>query len=282
MITRTGFCLLAAALTTGCVSSSGSGSTSTTGAGTTSSVGAGGSSTTGSVGAGGTDTTTTAGTGGGESCGGVQLGPATFQLKINGDPVHTEPIPYFAELTVEGKVLASAPWTVVIDTCPPSGSCGVVPAMLTVTAPDLPSVLVPPGAWVRLRARADVTAGPFTPGTSTLSLIENLPDWMGSPNLISTTSRVWFASFEEHGPGLAVPPSYLPYKVAEIPCDLLMAENESWRVTFPGLPSVDVPTGAQQAFDVTGPLAAHYVFHSLNGNHGWESNGAASYWLIGM
>ncbi len=280
MIFRTGFCILAAALATGCVNSSGSGVTSTSGASTTGSVGVGGAGTTSGDGAGGAGTTSGAGGGGGEPCG-VQLAPAAFDLVIDGVAMMPQPFPYNSERTVEGQVLASDPGTVAINTCPPSSNCGTVPATLTVTAPDLPSVVVPPGAWVRLRYRTDITHGAFGQGMASLVLIENLPDWMGSLNPISTTSRVWFAASAQGDQGIAAPPSYLPYKAEEILCGSCWTGNETWRVTFPGVPSFDVPTGAQQAFDVTGPLAAHYVFHGLNGKHDCESNGAGSYWLLG-
>jgi hypothetical protein len=270
MITRTGFCLLVAALATGCVSSSGSDATSTTGAGTT-----------GSGGAGGAGTTTGDGTGGGESCGGVQLASATFKLDLDGAVVPNQPLPANEEWTVEGQVVASSPETVVINRCPPGMSCPITPATLTVTAPDLPSVLAPPGAWVRLRLRVDLIPGAFTPGTSTLALVENLPDWMGSPNPISTTNRVWFAAYSDNIVPSKLPAGYLPYEVQKVLCSSCWTGNEAWRITFPGLAPVDVLSGAQVAFDVTGAIAAHCVFQALSANHTCESYGTGSYWLLG-
>ena len=258
-----------ALLAVGCSSSPVDVTTSSGSAGTTTGSGAGGAS-----------TTTGSGGGGGATCGAVQLDPAAFELTIHGSPALTQPLPI--DTTVEGKVIASGPGTVTIDTCPPTMACPAVPATLKVTAPNLPSVLVPSGAWVRLHVRVEATTNSISVGSQTQVLIENLPDWMGASNSISTTNRVWFAAFTSGTP-VGSPPSFVPFSVGETRCGACFPPDnrESLSITFPGATAIDVPTGQQRSFDVTGPLAAHYVIQGLHALRDCEGNGVVSYWLTG-
>jgi hypothetical protein len=238
------------------------------------------STSTSGVGGAGGGAGSTSGVGGGV-CGAAQLDPASFTLTLDASPAMTPP----TDTTVEGKVIASAPGTVTIDTCAPDANCTAVLATLVVTAPNLPAVLVPPGAWVRLRLHVEPTAnGVSGGGLSSQVLIENLPDWMGSPNPLSTTSRVWFAAFTSGNSVVGSPPSFVPFTVAEVPCGSCWSppsDVENLTVTFPGAAPTLVPTGEQRAFDVTGSLAAHYVFQGLHAERSCESYGLVSYWLTG-
>ena len=257
MLLRPTGLFVASALLAGCVN----GSTESTG-------GAGGAGTT---------------SGGGEICGATQLAEAKLRLVLDGSPVPAESEVFPYEATVEGKVLSSEVGTVVIDTCPPDSQCTNILPKLEVTAPNLPSVVVPPGAWVRLRLHVEQPSNSFRSGTLSNVIIENLPDWMGASNPISSTSRIWFAAFVSEG-ALGRTPSSVPYQVDEVRCGDCWPPNdkEELSITFPGAPPFSLPPGEQRSFDVTGPLAAHYVFQGLSAARGCESVGSVSYWLIGQ
>lgn len=209
----------------------------------------------------------------------MQLAEASWELSIAGSAI---PIS-MSEATVEGKVLSSAMGVVTIDTCPPGSNCTDAPATLKVSADNLPSNLVPPGALVRLRYSNEgtVTAvGGF--GSARQLLIENLPDWMGATNPLSDTSRVWFAAFASEG-AVGKSPSFVPYEMRGLSCGDCWppADKQQLGVTFPGEEQVIVPTGQQRSFDITGSLAGHYVFQGLSARSDCEGYGALSYWLTG-
>jgi hypothetical protein len=97
----------------------------------------------------------------------------------------TEP----TELSLQGKVIAATPNSIVIDTCGPADDCPMLLAELSVDAPMLSAAGTPVGAYIDITYTMD----PVWSGCIHRLVVRNLPVWQGDPNPASGDDRLWLA-----------------------------------------------------------------------------------------
>ena len=234
------------------------------------------------------------GTGGGTSGAGGTVGAPACGAALDAavfDVDGAPPIPAEAwvpaGLTFEGVVTASSLGTVTIDTCMPGADCVARAQTLTASAPNLPAVLVPVDALVRVHFARMQTLGPDGDrGTSAHVWVENLSQWGGMTNPVSQVNRVWFAAATVTGGfGFVAAGDPDPYQLTvREQCafdDKTLVAVQFYELTFPGSSTVAIPQGEALTLDVTGDFAGRYVFQSLRNTDNIEEAPDASYWLTG-